>query len=112
MSAAVRDTFGGNADIVIDAVGDVELAASLEETTGQNGTLVAYGVPASGSKHSDRWETARVEEHESYSWVARMASTGVLDLDAFLSHTWYFADVEQLVTEVTARRVLKAIVRF
>ena len=112
VSDAVRDTLGGNADIVIDAVGDVELAASLEGATGPDGTLVAYGVPASGNSYSDRWETARVEEHEAYPWVARLVSTGIIDLDKFLSHTWSFGDVEQLIAEVTARKVVKAIVRF
>lgn len=112
MSAAIRDVFGGDAELVIDAVGDVQLASSLEEAAGPGSTLVAYGVPPSGNNYSERWKSASVKEHEAYPWVARMVSVGLIDLNKFLSHTWSFAEIERLVSEVAERRVLKAIVRF
>jgi threonine dehydrogenase-like Zn-dependent dehydrogenase len=112
LSTAIPEVFGGKADIVIDAIGDVQLAASLEEVVQPAGTLIAYGVPTTGNTYSSRWETARVEEHEAYPWVARMVSSGLVNLSAFLSHTWRFADMERLIPEVEARRVLKAVVRF
>lgn len=103
----VEEKFDG----VIEAVGDVALAARLSTLAKPGAFLCAYGAPANGAAYPAGWTSAEVEEHKSYAWVADLLARGWIKPEWFVSHTWPLDEAVSAFAQVKAGEVTKGFVR-
>jgi threonine dehydrogenase-like Zn-dependent dehydrogenase len=106
----VLESAGGPVDGIIEAIGDVAFASKLLDVLKPGGFASAYGAPADGAAYPKSYDSAAVDEHLSYAWVADMLAGGRVDPRLFVSHTWPFADVVAAFAQVKAGEVTKGFV--
>lgn len=98
-------------DGVIEAVGDVELAARLATVAKPGAFLCAYGAPPNGAGYPAGWTGAVVDEHLSYAWVADLLARGWIKPEWFVSHAWSLDQAVAAFAQVKAGEVVKGFVR-
>lgn len=86
--ACARDALDGPAEIVIEAVGDVDLADRLLTLLAADGVAAAYGAPPDGATFSPPWIVMPVEEQRDFAWAATMLRLGLVRPEWFVSHVW------------------------
>lgn len=107
----IREAGSGSIDGLIEATGDTELAEHLLAVLQPRGFASAYGVPPVGTQYHPRWETAVVEEHLSFAWVADLIERGWVQTNWFISHAWEFDDVLTAFSQAKRGEVTKGFVR-
>ena len=98
----VRRALGGDAHIVIDAIGDLRFADHLLDLVEPSGSCIAYGAPADGEAYTPRWHSASVNEQNRYGWVCGLLAKGLIIPERLISHRW--ALDEAVVAFEQARR--------
>ena len=100
----------GPADGVLEAIGDVALAAPLLKLIKPGGFACAYGAPEDGKAYPPGWTTASVEEHRAYAWVADLLLRGWVRPEWFVTHTWPLSEAVQAFDCVRQGGVIKGII--
>ncbi len=108
--AKTQSELGGPADVILEAIGNVEFATSLLDLLAANGIATAYGAPPDGQRFSDGWNHAAVNEHDRYPWVIDLMQRGWIDAEWFVSHRWPFEQVVEAMQCVKRGDVLKGFV--
>jgi len=110
VAQAIIDLADGPIDGIIEATGSAPLAQELTAALKPGGFAAAYGVPPIGEEYGAPWKEYPVEEHLAMDWVCDLIQRDFIQPEAFITHEWPLADIEQAFEQVSQGEVRKGVI--